>query len=88
MVYNFKGIIGSGSCGFIFLYNKVSCNKLCNDVVLKFGLEGEENTSKNESSLHFILNSFQKKLSKDNVKSIQMVPNLDLILMTNDNFII
>lgn len=86
LVYNFKGIIGSGSCGFIFLYNKVSCNKLCNDVVLKFGLEGEENTSKNESSLHFILNSFQKKLSKDNVKSIQMVPNLDLILMTNDNF--
>jgi hypothetical protein len=43
LIYNFKSVIGSGSCGYIFQYDKINHGEKCyNSYVLKFGRDGEE----------------------------------------------
>ena len=89
LTYNFKSIIGSGSCGYIFQYDKINHGKKCyNSYVLKFGLDDEENTTKCESTLHYILDKFQNIIIKSyrDFECMQIIPNLDLILLTKDNF--
>ena len=79
--YNFNGVIGSGSCGSIMSYVKI--NKLGDNLgeyAFKFSFNGEEDTSRNESTIHYIIDNFQ------NENNIKIVPKLDVILLTKDKF--
>lgn len=81
-VYNFKGIIGNGSCGSIMLYNKLKLNgEIENEYAFKFSFNGEADTSRNESTIHYIINNFQNDFT-----NLQIAPKLDLILLTKDEY--
>lgn len=77
--YIFIGDLSSGSCGSILIYQKYSKYSLGN-YVLKFGLADEKKTTKNESTMHYIIHHFQK------LNNCKIIPELDIILMTEDDF--
>ena len=79
--YNFNGVIGSGSCGSIMSYNKINFSgEKIGEFAFKFSFNGEDDTSRNESTIHYIINLFQKE------NNVLVVPKLDAILLTKDNF--
>lgn len=81
-IYNFKGIIGNGSCGSIMLYDKLKLNgEIIGEYAFKFSFNGEADTSRNESTIHYIINNFQ-----NNSNNLQIVPKLDLILLTKNEY--
>ena len=89
--YNFLKVFSSGSSGVIFLYYKSKLSNSIFDItqidksedalrVLKLALKGEEETSKNESAIHYVIDLYQR------FYNLVIVPELDYILMTKDNF--
>ncbi len=74
-LFLFEETINFGSSGAIFMY-KVENNKY----TLKIPFKGEEDTSKTESTIHYILFHYQKFVNQ------KIVPDIEFILMTKDNF--
>ena len=69
--YNFEKVFSSGSSGVIFLYYKRKQSDSIFDIsqldksednlrVLKLALSGEEETSKNESAIHYVIDLYQR----------------------------
>ena len=73
--FKFIQTINYGSSGVIFRYLMDDKN-----YTLKIPFKGEEDTSKTESTIHYILFHLQKSVSK------KIVPDIEMILMTKNNF--
>ena len=74
-LFLFVETINFGSSGAIFMYEMEN-----NKYTLKIPFKGEEDTSKTESTIHYILYHYQKSVNE------KIVPDIEFILMTKDNF--
>jgi hypothetical protein len=77
--FTFESLLGYGSNGAILLYKNINRLMVVEYYIFKFALEISDETSENESSIHYIIFNYQKN------NNLKLVPDIETILMTKRN---